>query len=55
VFHLDLDGRRSDKPVAAALRAAKSVTTMVQVLGTYPRALPAAVPPPRRRRRAKPS
>jgi prephenate dehydratase len=55
VFHLDLDGRRSDKPVAAALRAAKSVTTMVQVLGTYPRALPAAVPPPRRRRRAKAS
>lgn len=52
VFHLDLDGRRSDKVVAASLRAAKGVTTLLQVLGTYPRALPAALPPPRRRRRA---
>jgi prephenate dehydratase len=51
VFYLDLDGRRSDKPVAASLRAAKRVTTFLQVLGTYPRALPAALPPKRRRRR----
>lgn len=54
VFHLDLDGRRSDKTVAASLRTAKAVTTFLQVLGTYPRALPATVPPPRRRRKAKP-
>lgn len=52
VFHLDLDGRRSAPAVAAALRAAKRVTTFVWVLGTYPRALPAATPPRRGRKRA---
>src|SRR2546421_3402576 len=52
VFYLDLDGRRSDKPVAAALRDARRLTTFLQVLGTYPRALAVAIPPrPRRRRR----
>jgi prephenate dehydratase len=52
VFYLDLDGRRSEKPVAAALRDARRATTFLQVLGTYPRALPVAIPPrPRRRRR----
>ncbi len=52
VFYLDLDGRRSDPAVGASLRAAKPKTTLLQVLGTYPRALPAAVPPKRRRRRS---
>ena len=51
VFYLDLDGRRSEKPVAAALRDARRVTTFLQVLGTYPRALPVATPPRPRRRR----
>ncbi|HYM51470.1 MAG TPA: prephenate dehydratase [Candidatus Limnocylindrales bacterium] len=51
VFYLDLDGRRSERPVAAALRDARRVTTMLQVLGTYPRALPIAIPPRPRRRR----
>lgn len=49
VFYLDLDGRRSDKPVAASIRAARRVTTFLEVLGTYPRALPAPVPPQRRK------
>ena len=49
VFYLDLDGRRSDRPVAASIRAARRVTTFLEVLGTYPRALPAAVPPRRRK------
>ena len=48
-FYLDIDGRRSDKPVAAAIRAARRVTTFLELLGTYPRALPAAVPPKRRK------
>ncbi len=52
VFYLDLDGRRSEGTVGRALRAAKKVTTYLQVLGTYPRAIPAAVPPRRRRRKA---
>jgi prephenate dehydratase len=51
VFYLDLDGRRSDKGLAASLRAAKKVTTFLQVLGSYPRALPAAVPPRRKRKK----
>ena len=51
LFYLDLDGGRSDKPVAASLRAAKKATTFLQVLGSYARALPAAAPPKRRRRR----
>lgn len=51
LFYLDLDGGRSEKPVAASLRAAKRATTFLQVLGTYARALPAAAPPKRRRRR----
>lgn len=49
VFYLDLDGRRSDKPVAASIRAARRVSTFLEVLGTYPRALPAPVPPKRRK------
>ena len=49
LFYLDLDGRRSEKPVAASIRAARKVTTFLEVMGTYPRALPAAVPPKRRR------
>jgi prephenate dehydratase len=54
VFYLDVDGRRSEKPVAAALRDARRVTTFLQVLGTYPRALPIAIPPrPRRRRKVR--
>jgi prephenate dehydratase len=53
LFYLDLDGGRSDKPVAASLRDAKRVTTFIQVLGTYARALPAAPPPKRRRRRSR--
>ena len=52
-FYLDVDGRRSEKPVAAAIRDARPLTTFLQVLGTYPRALPVAVPP-KRRRRSKP-
>src|SRR5918911_118137 len=48
-FYMDLDGRRSDRPVAAALRAVKRHATFFQVLGTYPRALPAVIPPKRRR------
>lgn len=55
VFYLDLDGRRSDRPVAASLRAAKKVTTFLQVLGTFTRALPLAVPPRRRRARRIPA
>jgi prephenate dehydratase len=54
LFYLDLDGGRSDKPVAAALRAARKATTFIQVLGTYARALPAAPPPKRRRKRTAP-
>jgi prephenate dehydratase len=50
VFYLDLDGRRSEQPIAAALRDARRATTFLQVLGTYPRALPVAVPPRPRRR-----
>ena len=53
LFYLDVDGGRSDKPVAASLRAAKRVTTFLQVLGTYTRALPAAPPPKRRRRKSR--
>jgi prephenate dehydratase len=49
VFYLDLDGRRSEKSVAASIRAARRVTTFLEVLGTYPRALPAAIPPKRRK------
>lgn len=49
VFYLDLDGRRSDKAVAASIRAARRATTFLEVLGTYPRALPAALPPRRRK------
>jgi len=52
LFYLDLDGGRSEKPVAAALRDARKVTTFLQVLGTYARALPAAPPPKRRRKRS---
>jgi prephenate dehydratase len=54
LFYLDLDGGRSDKPVAAALRAARKATTFIQVLGTYTRALPSAPPPKRRRKRTHP-
>lgn len=54
LFYLDLDGGRSDKPVAAALRAARKATTFIQVLGTYGRALPTAPPPKRRRKRTAP-
>lgn len=51
LFYLDLDGGRSDKNVAASLRAARKATTFLQVMGTYSRALPASVPPKRRRRK----
>ena len=51
LFYLDVDGGRSEKPVAAALRAAHRATSFLQVLGTYTRALPPAAPPRRRRRR----
>jgi prephenate dehydratase len=50
LFYLDLDGGRSEKAVAASLRAARKATTFLQVLGTYTRALPPAAPPRRRRR-----
>jgi prephenate dehydratase len=53
LFYLDLDGGRSEKPVAASLRAAKAATTFLQVLGTYTRALPPAPPPKRRRSRRR--
>jgi prephenate dehydratase len=53
LFYLDLDGGRSEKPVAASLRAAKKATTFLQVLGTYARALPPAAPPKRRRRKGR--
>ena len=53
LFYLDLDGGRSDKPVAASLRAARTATTFLQVLGTYTRALPPAAPPKRRRKRRR--
>jgi len=53
LFYLDVDGGRSEKPVAAALRAAHRATSFLQVLGTYTRALPLAAPPRRRRRRGR--
>jgi prephenate dehydratase len=53
LFYLDLDGGRSEKPVAASLRAAKRATTFLQVLGTYTRALPPAAPPKGRRSRRR--
>lgn len=53
LFYLDLDGGRSEKAVAASLRAARHVTTFLQVLGTYTRALPLAAPPKRRRSRKR--
>jgi prephenate dehydratase len=53
LFYLDLDGGRSEKSVAASLRAARRVTTFLQVLGTYTRALPLAAPPKRRRSRKR--
>ena len=53
LFYLDLDGGRSDKPVAASLRAARKATSFLQVLGTYTRALPPAAPPKRRRKRGR--
>jgi prephenate dehydratase len=53
LFYLDLDGGRSEKPVAASLRAARHATTFLQVLGTYARALPLAAPPKRRSRKRR--
>ena len=53
LFYLDVDGGRSEKPVAAALRAAHRATSFLQVLGTYTRALPPAAPPRRRRKRGR--
>ncbi len=53
LFYLDVDGGRSEKPVAAALRAARQATSFLQVLGTYTRALPPAAPPRRRRKRGR--
>jgi prephenate dehydratase len=53
LFYLDLDGGRSEKPVAASLRAARGATTFLQVLGTYARALPASAPPKRRPRKRR--
>jgi prephenate dehydratase len=53
LFYLDLDGGRSEKPVAASLRAARRETTFLQVLGSYARALPAAAPPRRRRKKGR--
>jgi prephenate dehydratase len=38
VFWADLDGDASDAPMAAALDDLRAVTTMVRVLGSYPRA-----------------
>jgi len=51
LFYLDLDGGRSDKPVAASIRAARKATSFLQVLGSYTRALPPAAPPRRRRKK----
>jgi prephenate dehydratase len=48
---IDVDGRRSDREVAGAIRELRPGTTFFQVLGTYQRAL-AVIPAPRRRRRA---
>jgi len=53
LFYLDVDGGRSEKPVAAALRAAHRATSFLQVLGTYARALPPAAPPRRRRKKGR--
>jgi prephenate dehydratase len=53
LFYLDLDGGRSEKPVAASLRAARKATSFMQVLGTYARALPPAAPPKRRSRKRR--
>jgi prephenate dehydratase len=53
LFYLDLDGGRSEKPVAASLRAARRATTFLQVLGTYTRALPLSAPPKRRSRKRR--
>ena len=53
LFYLDLDGGRSEKPVAASLRAARHATTFLQVLGTYARALPLSAPPKRRSRKRR--
>jgi prephenate dehydratase len=38
VFWADLDGDASDPPMAAALDDLRAVTTMIRVLGSYPRA-----------------
>ena len=40
VFWIDLDADRADPAAAAALQDLRSVTTMVRVLGSYPRAAP---------------
>jgi prephenate dehydratase len=53
LFYLDLDGGRSEKPVAASLRAARRATTFLQVLGTYTRALPPSAPPKRHSRKRR--
>jgi len=53
LFYLDLDGGRSEKPIAASLRAARRATTFLQVLGTYTRALPPSAPPKRRSRKRR--
>ena len=40
VFWIDLDADRTDPAAAAALAALRPVTTMVRVLGSYPRSAP---------------
>src|SRR5437660_1983079 len=55
VFYLDLDGRRSERPVAAALLASRRATSFIHIQGTYPLALTPAVPPHRLRTRRVPA
>jgi len=37
-FHVDLDGHRSDPPIASALGELQRLAPFLKVLGSYPRA-----------------
>jgi chorismate mutase/prephenate dehydratase len=39
VFFIDIDGHRDDQPVAQALEMLKNNVTMLNVLGSYPKAV----------------
>jgi chorismate mutase/prephenate dehydratase len=38
VFFVDVEGHKSDEPIARALEAASGFADVVKVLGSYPRA-----------------